>query len=174
MDKNILEVLMYFVPAALVLMAAYMLIKKFLDNEYKIRLLEAKRSMQKDTIPLRFQAYERICMLLERISPNNLVIRTNKPGMNARELQGELLSTIRAEYEHNLSQQVYISGQSWELVKRAKEDTIRIINMAFVGVGENATAIDLSKAIFEIIVKNEMMPTQKALDYIKTEIKQIL
>lgn len=173
-DSSIIEVLMYFIPAAIVLLAVYMLIKKFLDNDYKLRLLEVKRLIQKDVIPLRLQAYERICLFLERISPNNLLVRVHKSGMSAKELQSDLIFTIRSEYEHNLSQQLYVSSSAWEIVKGAKEEVIKIINMAFIAVGDKASGIELSKAIFDSIVKNEKAPTRHALDFIKNEIRQIL
>ncbi len=168
------ETLLYFIPAIIVAGAIYLLIKKYLDNDYKVRLLELKRAIHKETIPLRFQAYERICLFLERISPNNLMVRVNRPGMSARELQSELLQTIRAEYEHNITQQVYVSSQAWDLVKNAREELIRIINTAAATIGENAGGIELSKAVFEIILKNEKLPTQRALDFIKNESRQLL
>ena len=168
------DTLLYFVPALLVLGAVFLTVKKFLDNEHKLRLLEAKRAMQKETVPLRLQAYERMCLFLERISPNSVLVRTHKSGMSARELQSDLLVTIRTEFEHNLSQQIYISSGAWEVVKNAKEDMIRIINSASASLNENSTGVDLSKAIFEIVIKNEKIPTQRALDFLKNEIKQTL
>src|SRR5437870_3397430 len=137
------ETLLYFVPALLVLGAVFLVVKKFLDNEYKLRLLEAKRAVQKETVPLRLQAYERMCIFLERISPNSILVRTNKAGMSARELQSDLLVTIRTEFEHNLAQQIYISSKAWEVTKNAKEDMIRIVNSAAASLNENATSIDL-------------------------------
>lgn len=173
-DTKILgEVLLYFIPALLILVAAYMMVSKFLDKEYKIRLLEAKRDMQKDVVPLRLQAYERMCLFLERISANNVLYRAHKPGMTAKQLHQELLVIIRTEYEHNITQQIYISPAAWAVIKNAKEDLIRIINVSAAKVGEKASGIDLSKTIFEVILQNESIPTQKALDYLKNEVKNL-
>ena len=172
--EKIGEILLYFLPALVVLLAVYMLIKKFLDNSYKLRLLEAKRAIQKEVLPLRLNAYERICLLLERISPNNLLVRTNRSGMSARELQTELLAAIRAEYEHNLSQQVYVSQRSWDATKNAKEDIVRLINSAAASAGQDATSMQLSKIILEIMLKNETTPIQRALELIKAEAREIL
>ena len=93
--SKIIETLLYFVPALLVLGAMFLVVKKFLDNEHKLRLLDAKRAAQKETVPLRLQAYQRMCIFLERISPNSILARMNKSGMSARELQSDLLVTIR-------------------------------------------------------------------------------
>src|ERR1035441_2354965 len=168
-DK-LMTTLMYFIPAGIVLGAAYLLVKNFLDNDYRIRLLEVKKAMAKDMLPLRLQAYERLVLFLERISPANLLIRVNETNMSARDFQNALLITIRAEYEHNMAQQIYITSLSWELVKMAKEDMIKVINVAANEVGENGTAIDLSREIFQVIMSTDKIPTYKALEHLKEEV----
>ena len=161
-DK-LMTTLMYFIPAAIVLGAAYLLVKNFLDNDYRVRLLEVKKAMAKDMLPLRLQAYERLVLFLERISPANLLIRVNEENLSAMEFQNNLLKTIRAEYEHNMSQQVYITSLSWELIKMAKEDMVKVINIAAKEVGPNGTAVDLSREIFQVILSTDKIPTYKAL-----------
>ena len=172
--ENLIQVLLYFVPALLVLGTCYLLLKKYLDNEQKMKLLSLKRDMQGTTLPLRLQAYERLAVFLERITPNSLLFRVQKPNQTVRELQGDLLNTIRAEFEHNLSQQIYVSPRAWELTKNAKEDIIRIVNIAATQLNPQNPAMELSKNVFEVIIKTESMPTQKALDQIKTEVRQML
>ncbi|MPM02505.1 hypothetical protein SDC9_48754 [bioreactor metagenome] len=125
-------------------------------------------------MPIRLQAYERLALFLERINPESIVIRMNQPGMSARELQAQLLQSIRMEFEHNLSQQVYISNAAWDMIKNAKEDIIRMINTAGSAMQPNATAIDLSTAIFEESLKMKEGILQKALVYLKNEGRQYL
>lgn len=175
MDNNspLLQTLLYFVPAALVLGACYLMVKRFLDNESKLKLIELKKGMQKETLPLRFQAYERLILLLERITPNNLLVRVNRNGATAREIQIELITTIRAEFDHNLTQQLYVSSQAWEVTRNAKEDVIKIIKIAMAQLAEKNMGMDLNKAILEIILKNEIMPTQKAIEFLKREARQL-
>src|ERR1700752_3046191 len=110
-----IDLLKIIIPAGAVFAAAYFLVKRFLDNEQKRREFELKKSSQANITPLKIQAYERIVIFLERINPNSLVVRVNKNNMNARQLHLELVSTIKAEYEHNLSQQIYMSEGAWEL-----------------------------------------------------------
>jgi hypothetical protein len=169
-----LEILKLTLPSLFVLAAVYFLVKKFFDNDQKIRILELKKAAQPTVLPLRFQAYERVCVFLERITPNNLVMRTHQSGISARELQSTLLTTIRSEFEHNLSQQVFMSSQAWEYTKSAKEEVVKIINLSMASLPENATGIQLCKVIFEMVMKTEVQPTQKALDMIKNEIKTML
>ncbi len=172
--KDFTDVLLYFVPAFLVLAAVFMLIKRFLDRDYKFRLMDAKRNAQKDSLPLKLQAYERLILFLERISPNSLLVRTHRGGVSATQLHSDLLATVRAEFEHNLSQQLYISSSAWESVKNSKEDTLKLINMAYNEVGQNANGMQLSAEVFEQIMKTESIPTQKAIDFLKNEAKQLL
>ena len=168
-----LQFLFYTIPAVIVLAGCYFLVKKFLDNEQKIRLLEMKKEWQKDILPLRLQAFERMVLFLERISPNNLLMRVHKPGFTAKEFQIELHATIRSEFEHNITQQIYLSSQSWAVAKSAKEEIIKLINTAAAKLDSNATAMDLSAGIFEIIIKNELKPAQNAIEFIKKEARTI-
>lgn len=183
--KDYTDILLYFVPAFLVLMAMFLVVKrsldtylmtvrKFLDRDMQIRSMDEKAVRQKDGTPLKLQAYERLVLFLERINPNSILVRVHRGGMTAGQLQSDLVATIRAEFEHNLSQQIYVSEQSWEEVKSAKEDMIRIVNNAFNQVGMNGTGIQMSTQIFEQVLKTEMLPTQKAIDFLKAEVRKLL
>jgi hypothetical protein len=170
----VFELLKLIIPSLFVLAAVYFLVQKFFDNDQKLRLLELKKAAQPIVLPLRFQAYERICVFLERITPNSLVMRSHHSGISARDLQADLLTTIRSEFDHNLSQQVFMSSLAWEQTKMAKEEVVKIINLSMASLPENATGIQLCKNIFEIVMKTEVQPTQRALDLIKNEIKTLL
>lgn len=179
------DVLLYFVPAVIVMVGMFMLMKKFLDNQYviikkflerdlQLKVVEDRNTRHRESLPLKLQAFERLILFLERISPNSLLVRVHRGGMSASQLQSELVSTIRAEFEHNLSQQIYVSEQAWEEVKDGKEEMIRIINNAFGHAGSNATGIQMSSQIFEQVLKMENVPTQKAVDFIKSEARKLL
>lgn len=167
------ETLLYFVPAVLVLGSLYLMIKKYLDNDYKLRLLDAKRNVSKEMIPVRLQAYERMVLFLERINPSILIMRTSEPSMTADRLHAALIATIRAEYEHNFTQQLYMSPKVWDAIKNAKEETIKLINLSAAAVPDASPAQHLSKAIFDLMVKTERIPTQHALEALKAEARQI-
>ena len=127
---------------------------------------------QKHLFPLKVQAYERIVLFMERIEPSSLVMRVKTNTMKANELHGALLHNIREEYEHNVAQQIYISDNAWNLVKQAKEETIRIVNMAANSMESSATANELTRDIFEKMMVLPQSPSQIALDYLKQEIKK--
>lgn len=169
--NTILEILKYTIPAIIVLIATHSVVKKFLDNQLRKISLEMRMQQQNNLTPIRLQAYERAILLLERITPSNLVMRLNNPNLTAGELHQELLKTIRAEYEHNLTQQVYISKMGWSAVKRAKEETIKIINIASTKVNSAGSGLDFRKAILDAEMQLENIPTQIAIDMLKDEVR---
>jgi hypothetical protein len=124
-------------------------------------------------LPLRLQAYERIILFLERISPNNLIMRLNKPEMSSIQLQAALVKVIREEFEYNLSQQLYISFKAWELVKNAKEEAIKLINIASGKLPDTASSGELAKIILDLAMEKERLPLNEAIDEIKKEIQRI-
>ncbi len=168
-----LEILKYILPALIVFLTTYIMMKGFVKSEEQRRYREISESTQKTTLPIRLQAYERLALLLERISPESLILRVNQPGMTAKQLHSELLSSIRAEFEHNLSQQVYVSSRAWELIRAARGNVINLINAAADQVRDDASAMTLSQKVFEQLVQLKSLPTQEALDSLKKEIREL-
>jgi hypothetical protein len=172
LSKGLTELLFYLAPALLVFATAFFLMKRFFDSQHRLKLIETKIQSQKEFIPLRLQAYERLVLFLERISPNNLLGRVYQPGLTVREFHLELLSNIRSEFEHNVTQQIYVSHEVWNNVRTTKEEIVKVINSASSSVDPNAKGAELSKAIFENLMKEDNNPAQKAIDFIKNEVNQ--
>lgn len=172
-SNGILDFLVYLAPSLLVFGIAYLLISKFLDKENRLKLIEMKMSTQKDLLPLRLQAYERLTLYLERISPNVLLINNYESGVSVAAFQQHLLAVVRTEFEHNFSQQIYVSAAIWTVVRNAKEDIVRLINSSAESLEPDAPAHLLSQRIFEAMLKNEDFPTQRALNYVKNEVSQL-
>lgn len=171
---GLIEILKIFLPAAAVFAAAFFTVHRFLDNEQKRRDHELKKSAQSAITPLKLGAYERVVIFLERIHPDTLVVRVNKHGMTAQQLQIELVKTIKTEYEHNLSQQIYISHNAWELVKTAKEEIIKLINISATKVAHDSNSTELAMMVLNITANlDKRLPNEVALEYIKKEISQI-
>lgn len=168
-----LEIALVLVSGALVFVTAYFLLKMFLDNESKKRIADYKIQNTKLILPIRLQAYERIILFLERISPNSLIVRLQVPGMQALQLQKELHSLIRAEFEHNYSQQIYMSDQAWDVACSAKENVIKLINLSAQRVAPDAPAMELSQLIMDAWMKLNPTPTHTAILYIKSEVNQL-
>jgi len=169
-----LEILKYTIPALIVFFTTYFTVKKFQDTDHKKRMLEFRFNNQKIITPIRLQAYERLTLLLERIAPDSMIMRIQNPNMTSFQLQSEMLNQIRAEFEHNLSQQIYVSGSAWKVVKGAKENLIKLINTCSTKIPKEAPAMELSKKILETLIESKNSPTQVAIDYLKTEIGNLM
>ena len=137
------------VTGVVVFFTAYFSIKYFLENDQKKRILELKFNSKSLITPVRLQAYERMAMFLERIEPNQLIQRVNNQELTSEQFKTIMLTSIRAEFEHNLSQQIYISSGVWDLIVQAKEETIQLINLCAGKLDDKAMSIDLATSILE-------------------------
>lgn len=161
------------IPASIVLYAVYLIVRSFILREIELKKLEVRTRSIETILPVRLQAYERMSLFLERISPQNLLIRLNSPGFSARDFQKILLDEVRNEYNHNASQQVYMSEEVWNQIKNAKEDLIIMINEASGQVTNESTSIDLAKKIFEMVMDKKVDLIGHALTELKKEIQQV-
>jgi hypothetical protein len=168
---TILELLKYILPALIVFFTAYFSIRILIKNDQKRRDFEIMVKNKNVITPIQLQAYERLTLFLERISPDALVMRLNKENLTSQQLQNEILKTIRAEFEHNVSQQVYISSKAWEMIKHAKERTIKLINTTATTVKPDTPAIHLSKAVLEKVAEQDEIATRAAIEYLKQEVR---
>ncbi len=172
--EAIIDLLKIILPAGVVFLAAVFLFQKFFKNEQSKREHELKKASLNLTTPQKIQAYERVVIFLERINPNNLVVRVNKHGISSRQLHLDLIQTIKSEYEHNISQQIFVSHNTWELVKTSKEEIIKLINISATKVPTDAPSNELAMMILNIVANlDKKMPNEVALEYTKKEISKI-
>lgn len=134
-------------------------------------MMENTAKAKKVSVPLKFQAYERMILFLERINPPNLITRFMKSRQTVATLQSGLLATVREEFEHNMSQQLYVTNGSWELVKAAKEDVMRLINTTSGNFDSTADAGDFAKEIITKGFNEKANPIDKAIDSLKNDIR---
>lgn len=169
-----LEILKYTIPALVVFGVSYASLRMLLQKELRIKQLELKMASIRDARPVRLQAYERIALLLERVSLNNLLHRVRKADMNVRDFQLALLSNIRSEFDHNVTQQIYLSIELWGAVKAAKEEVVSIINRTAQELPPDAPSIELSKRIYAFLIDSEQQtPTGTAMDRLKREVMEL-
>lgn len=185
--NTLLEILKYTIPALVVVFLAYIMLRAFikynekhldfLKSEHdllKQKLNETSRQAQNKTLlQAKLQAYERMTLFLERINPSNLIPRVLEQGGTVSSLQKQLLNIIREEYEHNLSQQVYISELAWELIKTAKENVIQLINAESARLKTNDNAANLAQNILMKAYEKENDSIQQALSVLKKDITQM-
>jgi hypothetical protein len=168
------DILQITIPSLLVFLTAWLLLRNMIRNDQDKRRQELIMQNSRTIMPIRLQAYERIVLFLERVSIESIIIRTNSPGMSAAQLHSALLDTIRSEFEHNLSQQIYMSQQAWEVVKNARSNTIKIINTEFENIPKTATGLEFSRKLLEKMMEIEKEPTKTAIEYIKNEVARMM
>jgi len=135
--------------------------------------MDYKIETSKAALPNRLQAFERMCLFLERIAPGNAILRLNTSNMTVRQLQQSMIGEIREELNHNLSQQIYMSDKSWDVIKNTVEDIIAIINTSAEKLDPDAKSVELAKLIFQQMEAKEVDPVAIALTEVKSEIRTI-
>ncbi|WP_421764464.1 hypothetical protein [Ekhidna sp.] len=171
--EMVYDLLKITIPAGLVLYLAYLLVRSFLQKQLDEIAFSVRQKNQEIVVPIRLQAYERIVLLLERITPSNLISRLSSSDYTAEEFQQILIHEIRNEFNHNLSQQVYMSDSAWTYVTTAVEQTISVINSSTNTLADKAKGFDLARAILENTAGEEMDTPKQAIKYIKEEIQDV-
>lgn len=172
--ENLYDILKITIPALIVFFTSWILLKNMIKNSEDKRRYELILQNSRTVTPIKLQAYERIVLFLERISLESLIVRVSLSDMNASQLHTALITTIRNEFEHNLSQQIYMSQQAWEVVRNARSNMIKLINSEFEKLPANSSSLALSKQLLEKIMELEQEPTRAAIDYVKTEVGRII
>ncbi|MGC9343969.1 MAG: hypothetical protein ACP5E3_14800 [Bacteroidales bacterium] len=170
---DLLEILKYTLPAIVVFLTSFFILKLYLKNEEKKRKFELSMNQKDSILPLRLQAFERLILYLERISPDSLVMRFKNTRLSVVELQNELVNAVRTEFEHNLAQQTYVSIQAWEMIKAARGDTIKLINESAAELKAKDPGLNLSKRILEKAMELQKAPNYAAIQYLKKEVNDL-
>ncbi len=127
------------------------------------------------TTPMKLQAYERLILLADRIALPNLISRSNQPGLSVREMQNLLIQTIRQEFDHNITQQIYVSPEAWDAIRNLKEQNMLIINQVASFLPESATGQDLNKNLLEMVMQTPKASLHHIVsDALSFEAKKIL
>lgn len=158
---------------AIVTYGMYLTITTVADKVFEKQKFDIHRKNTEITLPLRLQAYERMCLFLERITPSNLLLRLAPSASSALELQQILLHEIREEFNHNLAQQIYISNDAWGQIVNAMNEIVSVVNQAAAEIASEAPASELAKKIFAQVIQKEIQPTTHALVFLKQEIQGV-
>ena len=168
------EILKIVLPALIVFVTAYFLFRDMLENDQRRREFEFRVLHAKEMTPVKLQAYERLTMFLERISPESLLIRHSPEDLTVFQYHQVLLGTIRQEYEHNISQQIYVSPVLWETIRGAREKLVTIINRSAEELDPKIQGYELSKKIFKNYLDEDPAPLALALSDLKKEVGKFL
>jgi hypothetical protein len=167
---DILQLFAYLLPAVVTGVVAFYFFRLHTRNEDGRRRFLLHKDSQKDTLPVRLQAYERMVLFLERIAINSLVVRVAPKGKNKSDYENLLIKQIETEFEHNLSQQIYMSDECWNIIKAAKNATIQIIRSA--GMSETDSPDKLREDILNQTMEKQS-PSNTALAFVKKEVSEL-
>jgi len=165
----VLEIVKITVPALIVFFTVYYLFRQYLEGQQRMKAMELQQEQRGVTLPMRLQAYERLSLYCDRMLMPNLLLRVKKPDMAASELRVALLLAIQQEFEHNITQQVYVSDQLWQIIRLARDDSMDLISQAAEEVEPRANADVLARAILTKLNERGSLGLEKALQAIKKE-----
>jgi len=161
-------------PSLIVFVACYLLIRQFLRNKEQLELLSIQKNTTANVLPLKLQAYERLILFFERIHIPNLVARIRNRKMSSGDLQSALMIAIQQEFEHNVTQQMYVSDKLWEVIRLAKQELFNQLDHVMVSTAFSEDAEIYNRALIDHFTKPEFDPTRKAIYAIKQEAKLLL
>ena len=157
---------------AVVFLSMAWMIAEFTGMKNEIR---ERAGINNESLKMQLQAYERLAVLAERISLQNLIGRVASSGLSARQLQQSLIENIKIECEYNASQQVYVSAEAWRAINNLKEQNIYIINQLSALLPQQATGMDLNKQIIDYMLSNEKSTLHSiVLEALNFEAKKLL
>ena len=158
-------------PAIITGLVAYYLFNSYFKDQQNTRRWLLQKDTTKEILPLRLQAYERLTLFLERINPNQLLIRINPISEDKNEYAQVVILQIEQEFEHNIAQQIYVSEECWVSIMTAKNALIQMIRLA--SINEKITSATGLREFILIDLLEKQSPTNTALYILKTDIKQL-
>ncbi|OOQ58847.1 DUF7935 family protein [Mucilaginibacter pedocola] len=167
------DILKYTVAGIGIIYIAFYLFKPYLDKSQTLQSLELKKGLSAQTLPLRLQAYERLVLFIERVNPANMLIRLNGNSLPAAELHAVIMNEVRNEYQHNVTQQIYVSSRAWAVIKRVKEDTLAVVGSALKALPEDANGLDLGRITLNHLGKLDENPYDIAITLLRQDLEDL-
>jgi hypothetical protein len=174
MELGWLDWIAFTVPSIMLFGIAYYFIQGWLKSQENIESQKTTRALVEKTLPLKLQAYERLALFIERIRIDQLILRMRARDMKAHELSSLMLLTIQQEYEHNMSQQIYVSDQLWQIIQMAKAQNEEFIARIARSLSKEASGNELLDALSEAMKERKEAPLQTALRAIRTETQKYI
>ena len=100
---------------------------------------------------LQLQAYERLTVLVDRITLSNVISRVGLPEYSARDMQRAIIQSINEEFTYNVSQQIYVSAETWNAVKNLKDQNLLLVNQIGGIFPPDASGYEFSKSMLEFL-----------------------
>ena len=170
-STKIIEIIAYTLPSLITGGVAYFLFDSYFKDQQNTRRWLLQKENKPAILPLRLQAYERLTLLMERINPSQMMVRISPLSNDKTDYQNLVIAQIDQEFEHNLSQQIYVSEECWSVILTAKNATIQMIRLATQN--EKVTDADSLRAFIVSDFLEKPTPSSAALSFIKNEVGQL-
>jgi hypothetical protein len=170
-ESKLLEIAAYTLPALITGGVAFVMMQKFYNSEESKRKFELLRENQKQALPIRLQAYERVVLLLERINPTQLLLRVAPISKSKEDYATLLTHNIQTEYEHNLTQQIYLTAETWDIILKAKNSTVQMIRKN--AIREDIVDADKLREAIMLELTEVESPSNIAISFLKEELKRV-
>ena len=167
--ETLLEILKITIPGLIVFATAYYLLKNYLDNQLQIKVLDEKTKNKGQALQNRLQAYERLTLLCERLSIPNLLWRLNNLGSNTETMNATLLLAIQQEFEHNVTQQLYVSDKLWQIIAFARNEMVAVVSRAYDKLDKGSSIEQFKQTLMEELKLQKSDPLETAKQAIKIE-----
>ena len=116
---RIIELASYTLPAIVTGFVAYSFFELHIKNNDRKRAFLLNKEYQKQSLPIRLQAYERMTLYLERINLTKLLIRVAPISNEKHDYENFVIDQIEQEFEHLLTEQIYMSEECWRMISAA-------------------------------------------------------
>lgn len=165
----LLEIIKLTLPSLVVFITVYVVVKQMTEQLLVTKHADQKVERMKATISLRLQAYERLSLYCERIRIPNLLLRLQTQHMTVASLKWAMLQAIQQEFEHNITQQIYVSESLWQILKLARDHTMEVVDQVASQMPAEAAPDAYVQALFAFLEKQEKDSLLTALSAIKKE-----
>lgn len=159
--EQILEILKYILPAIVVFLTVFYLMRTYIRGQLSLQRMKNQEDQLNQSLPLRLQAYERLILLCERLSVDDLMLRLRKKDMTSQDLKNILMLAVKQEFDHNLAQQLYVSEKLWEILTTAKN---QVLDQIFLADNNHSglSADVYSEALLKMFQENNPVKTAKS------------
>ncbi len=162
------------IPSIIVFLVAIFFFWKMRDDQKEFQQLLVGAEDRRQSLPLKLKAYERLIIMLERITRSALVMRMSSRGMTSTQWQFELLKAIRDEYDHNISMQMYVSQPAWEAVRKAREEVAEMVKIAAKRAGNESQAMEVNRHLFDLEAATNNGVIKYALEMLRIEAQRLM
>lgn len=186
-----IEILKLLLPSLFVFLTAWLVLRAFLNKEADVvqsllardaenRRVDLLKTTNETLLPMRLQAYERMTLFCSRMEIGQLVTNTDAtPAMTAEMYKMALILQVEEEFNHNITQQVYMTDDLWNIILLAKKEVTQICqklhndllneynNRGLEGVPSSKDFLD---ALVAYLQENPQIGYIQALSAIKKEV----